>query len=100
MAQKIVFIQYEVSPEKGTELAESYGGALISAWIRAQSVKSAKAIFEKELQGTGWKIYQFEDAYLVDGNLYSDDDEEFAYYQQALQEDNVFYIDAWPAEES
>lgn len=100
MTQKIVFLQYEVTPEKGTELAEAYGGALISAWIRAQSVKSAKAIFAKELQGTGWKVYQFEDGYVVEKNHYSPEDEEFPLYQQVLADDNVFYIDAWPADDT
>lgn len=99
MAEKIVFVQYEVSPEKDTELAQAYGGALVSAWIRASSVKTAKEIFKAELKDTGWKIYQFEDAYLVDNKHYTADEEALLFYQQALDDDNVFYIDAWPVDE-
>ena len=90
----IVFVQYEAKPEKASALSDEWAGALISAWVNAKNVKQAKEFFTNELMGSGWKLIQFEDAYVVDSSRCSD--EELEYYTCARDDDDVYLIDAWP----
>jgi hypothetical protein len=80
---------------EGSGLEQDYGGAMVEAWMQAQSVKDAKSIFVTEMQKAGWQAEQFEDGFEVLADSYEPGDEEWQYVDQAKEEEAVYCIHAW-----
>ena len=92
------FIQFECVPAVGGANEKEYGGAYVNGWILSNSLVGAKEIFIKGVKKCDWTPVVLEESYEIDGCVYSDDDEELEFYNQAKIDGEAYCAHAWPNE--
>lgn len=95
---KVFYVIYEMTPIDGSGLEAEYVGAMVRAWVQAESVKVAKNRFIDEMQKAGWEAAQFEEALEVNAEDYEQEPDDFEMFQTAVLEGSVYSIHAWGSE--
>jgi hypothetical protein len=96
---KMYFLVYHVQPRPDLEDADDVGGAYVSCWIEADSLKQAEQIAKQEIGDLRWDILEKDDSFEIDPKTYTPDSDGFEFYQQALIDKIVLRIHTYPIEE-
>jgi hypothetical protein len=93
------FLLFHVQPRPDLEDADDIGGAYVSCWIEADSIKQAEQITKWKIGDLKWNILEKDDAYELIPDHYTPDSAGFEFYQQALIDKMVLCFHTYPAEE-
>src|ERR1039458_5146418 len=83
------YLILKAEPKKGNVLAKKYLGATVGYWIKDQSCKNAYYIAKGLIEDEGWDVLSLEEQYPVEAATYKNESEGKAYYEQALQDEEV-----------
>src|SRR4051812_27269926 len=95
---KMYFLVFHVQPRPDLEDANDIGGAYVSCWIEADTIKQAEQIAKQEIGDLKWDILEKDDAYELDPKDYTSDSDGFEFYQQALIDKMILRFHTYPAE--
>jgi hypothetical protein len=95
---EMFYLQYRCIPSETSDNYRELGGAYISCWIKAVSIKDARTIAELEIQENQWIVQELEESGPIKREDYEKDDESHEYYQQAEIDGEVYVFDTWPNE--
>jgi len=96
---KMYFLLFHVQPRPDLEDADDIGGAYVSCWIEADSIKQAEQIAKQEIGDLRWDILEKEDAFEITEDYYDKDSDGYEYYEQALIDELVIVFHTYPMEE-
>jgi len=94
----IYFISFEVTPTTGSLNETEFGGAIINAWIKAESQSLAEKQYKKTVTETEWIPVSLEQIFKITENHYDEDEEGLEYFEQAKVDGEVYVIHTWPNE--
>jgi len=94
----VYFLVYHVLPRPDLEDAEDIGGAYVSCWIEADSLRQADAISRQEIGDAKWDILEREEAFEIKTDHYASDSDGYEFYQQALIDKWVLRFHTYPTE--
>jgi hypothetical protein len=97
--QKIFYVLYEAEPAPGSGLETEYTGAMIRAWIQAESPKLARNQFVEEVREAGWEVVNFEEAVAVTREDFEHSEEDLELFKASKEEGAIYSIHAWSAQE-
>jgi hypothetical protein len=93
----IYYAMYEATPGPDIPEFETCGGAFVNCWVRAESTRDAERLNAAAIAENGWKILSVEDECCeVTDDWYSEDDDEWPWYQQAISEGECYVYHQWP----
>ncbi|MEM6483666.1 MAG: hypothetical protein AAF662_01590 [Pseudomonadota bacterium] len=92
----MVFLSVEVEPAPGRIETLEYGGAFVSVWVRVSDVDHALRIAESALSGWGWRTVTVEEKRLVKREDFAEP-ESIESFDQAFQDGEAYFFDAYPA---
>jgi hypothetical protein len=95
---EMFYLQYRCIPSETSDNYRELGGAYISCWIKAVSIKGARTIAEFEIQENEWIVQELEESGPIKREDYEKDDESLEYYHQAEIDGEVYVFDTWPNE--
>ena len=95
---EMFYLQYGCIPSQTSDKYGELGGAYISCWIKAVSMKAARKIAELAIQENKWIVQGLEESYPIKQKNYEKDDESLEYFQQAEIDGEVYVYDTWPNE--
>jgi hypothetical protein len=95
----IYYAIFEATPKPDSPQFENCGGAFINCWVRAQSSNEAESVAAAAISVSGWNMISQEDEWreLTD-HSYSELDEEWRWYQQAVTDGECYVYHLWPPE--
>ena len=92
------FLIYHVRPLPELNNSEGIGGAYVSCWIEAGSLKQADSISRQEIGLANWEILERDEAYKIKSYDYSRESDGYEFYQQALIDKWVLRFHTYPIE--
>ena len=94
----MLFLEFECSPRTGSEAATEYGGAFVTCWIDTDDQPEAEAIAREVIEGEGWEVVSFNEAYPVTREVYDDghSPEGLAHFEQAAEDGDCFSFHMYP----
>jgi hypothetical protein len=91
----IYFFTFLAAPTPEAKEHES-GGAFVNCWIQSDDPDEAEERATDLIYGYGWSVQSLEGEALVTADDYAEDEENRAFYEQALVEDEVLVFHMWP----
>jgi len=89
---------YHVKPSRELKNAGNFGGAYVSCWIEANSIRKADKIAKDEIGLAKWNVLERDDAYEIKEEYYSNNSVGLEFYKQALIHKWVLRIHTYPIE--
>ena len=89
---------YHVKPSLDLENAGNIDGAYVSCWIKAISVTEADKIAQDEIGLGKGNVLEWEDAYEIKKENYSNNSAGLEFYKQALIDKWVLRFHTYPVE--
>jgi hypothetical protein len=91
----IYFFTFLATPTPEAKEQEA-GGAFVNCWIQSDDPDEAEERATDLIYDYGWTVDSLENEALVTGDDYVDDEENRAFYEQALAEKEVLVFHLWP----
>jgi hypothetical protein len=93
---KMYFLVYHATPLPDLNNSANFGGAYISCWIEADTLRRAEKISRREIKQAKWKVLTREEAYETRAEYYIGNPSGLEYFQQALTDKWVLRIHTYP----
>ena len=93
----IFYMQYEAIPLPESEDFEEWGGAYVNCWVKAESEDEASKLASASIHERGGKIIAVEEECReVTQDVYAEDEEGRAYFDQAALDGECYVYHQWP----